>query len=86
MRTPEDRRTGGGDRGKEGERKEFMENFGKCMSKFDSEVRRNQLRRVVLNGLFSLVPSYVTPLWPVFGCLKLFVRRGRDSGEKMQCL
>lgn len=59
-----------------------MEHFGKCMSSFDSEVRRNPLDREVLNGLFSLAPPYVTPLWLIFGCLKLFTRRGRDSEGK----
>lgn len=52
------------------------------MSIFDSEVGRNQLGREVLNGLFSLAPPYMIPLWLVSGYLKLFIRRGRDSGEK----
>lgn len=33
-----------------------MEKFGKRMSNLDSEVRRNQLCKGVLNGLFSLAP------------------------------
>lgn len=52
------------------------------MSIFDSEVGRNQLGREVMNGLFSLAPPYMIPLWLVSGYLKLFIRRGRDSGEK----